>query len=133
MNLKAILEYMRDNVDDCQGADECEFNKEVLGLNSCVGLTCTNCRKQVFAKALELLERNYIEKEPDTLEKIEQDARKRQQDYWKCGGANCAECPIKIGEESVKEYYKAANCAVAQRLDLLRRQRELLEGEQCKN
>lgn len=67
-------------------------------------------------------------KHPDTLERIENDARKMFSDYWGCGGVWCNICPAVVdGKRPWVRYETGGNCAKAQKLDLLRRQREVLE------
>lgn len=87
-----------------------------------------------IAKLLERLELERIEKERDTLEKIERDALLPFYDYWKCRDTGCDTCPTLIDGKSPGAFYAAeGSCSKAQTLDLLRRQRELLEGEQCQH
>ena len=67
----------------------------------------------------------------DTLERIEADARERYNDYWGCYGAECFWCPSMVdGKKPYERYVADGNCRTAQKLDLLRRQRELLERRQ---
>lgn len=69
--------------------------------------------------------------EPDTLESIEEDARKAFNDYWGCAYADCRCCPAMVGWKKPYERYENTNgCAAAQKLDLLRRQRQVLERGQ---
>ena len=70
-------------------------------------------------------------KQPDTLERIEADAMKMYNDYWGCGDAECHCCPVKVdGKRPCERYGDDVSCLDAQRLDLLRRQREVLERGQ---
>lgn len=72
--------------------------------------------------------KEFTHKQPDTLERIEEDARKRYNDYWGCYGAECFWCPSMVdGKKPYERYVADGNCRTAQKLDLLRRQRELLE------
>lgn len=65
-------------------------------------------------------------REPDTQERIDRDAVKLYMDYWECGHVECRDCPAVIdGKTPCARYGNASDCADAQRLDLLRRQREL--------
>lgn len=75
---------------------------------------------------------NTILKRPvtDTLERIEEDARKVFSDYWGCGDAECSCCPAEVDGKKPYERYGTESCANAQKLDLLRRQREVLERGQ---
>ena len=67
----------------------------------------------------------------DTLERIEADAMKMYNDYWGCGNAECHCCPVEVdGKRPCERYGDDVNCLAAQKLDLLRRQRELLERGQ---
>ena len=69
--------------------------------------------------------------QPDTLERIEEDAKKKLWHYWVCSGARCAECPALIDGKTPKDHYHTDYCEEAKVLDLLRRQRELLERGQA--
>lgn len=129
MNLKETLESMFNEHHRCK-------NISVLGYDACTNTpSCVKCDEISLSKLLEMLEREYVPKEePDSLEKIEADARKDGYVYWNCRDIiRCSDCPAMINGKNPKEYYKAAYCREAQTIDLLRRQRELLEGEQCKN
>ena len=66
-------------------------------------------------------------KQPDSLERIEADARKNPYNYWGCGGASCLNCPAKKDGKKPRERYGTHSCNQAMKLDLLRRQREVLE------
>lgn len=68
--------------------------------------------------------------ELDSLERIEEDARKKVGNYWGCNVANCYDCPAKVDGKKPYERYGTSNCVRAMYLDLLRRQRELLERGQ---
>ena len=66
-------------------------------------------------------------KQPDTLEHIEADASKMFNDYWGCRDADCSCCPAMVdGKKPWERYENSGNCTAAQKLDLLRRQREVL-------
>ena len=69
-------------------------------------------------------------KQPDTLERIEADAMKMFDGYWGCGDAECYCCPVEVDGKKPYDRYGTDSCAKAQRLDLLRRQREVLERGQ---
>lgn len=62
---------------------------------------------------------------PDTQERIDADALKYSEEYWDCTRTSCKDCPAKIDGEEPRQRYGVRNCSVSQRLDLLRRQREL--------
>lgn len=65
----------------------------------------------------------------DTLERIECEARLDTRDYWNCRGFRCYfECPNVKDNQDPAQRYGTNCCGVAMKLDLLRRQRELLEG-----
>lgn len=63
--------------------------------------------------------------EPDSWEKLREDARKPYQDYWGCKGDTCAECPALIDGLSPDGRYDATNCIAAGRLDILARAEKL--------
>lgn len=62
---------------------------------------------------------------PDTQERIDEDARKDQFEYWQCREHECDECPAEIEGMSPKKRYGCNDCCSAMTIDLLRRQREL--------
>lgn len=70
-------------------------------------------------------------KEPDSLERIEADAIKTTRDYWGCFDTECRNCTVTVDGKRPYEYYPVdgKNCISAQKLDLLRRQREVLERD----
>lgn len=63
--------------------------------------------------------------DPDTQERIDEDAQKRLQSYWGCEGRSCEVCPAIIDGAKPWERYGVCGCDNAKTLDLLRRQREL--------
>ena len=69
-------------------------------------------------------------KRDETLERIEEDATKDFWDYWGCGYASCKECPALIDGKTPKDHYHTDSCEYAKVLDLLRRQRLVLERGQ---
>lgn len=69
-------------------------------------------------------------KQTDTMERIEADAKKMFNDYWGCGDAECHCCTAVVDGKKPYERYGTDSCANAQRLDLLRRQREVMERGQ---
>lgn len=69
-------------------------------------------------------------KQPDSLERIEDDAKKITNDYWGCKDSSCCYCPALIDGKIPSVYYGAKNCNFAMHLDLLRRQRDVLERGQ---
>ena len=64
---------------------------------------------------------------PDTLDRIEEDAKKAFTDYWGCCDAGCSCCPAVVDGKRPHERHETVDCIRAQKLDLLRRQREVLE------
>lgn len=66
---------------------------------------------------------------PDTQERIDEDALKSCVKYWGCNDLSCGKCPALIDGKKPVEFYELDpihdSCHEAQRLDLLRRQREL--------
>ena len=68
---------------------------------------------------------NYSHREPDTQERIDMDAQEFSHDYWKCYGYACSKCPAMFDGKIPSEHYGVSSCLEAQKLDLLRRQREL--------
>lgn len=78
----------------------------------------------------------------DTQEKIDKDAVKEPARYWGCDERSCYECPAVVDGLKPYERYKRhlgdmpdgqtiRMCIKAQRLDLLRRQRELIENKEA--
>lgn len=67
--------------------------------------------------------------EPDTQERIDADALKSCVKYWDCDDFSCGKCPALIDGKKPVEFYELDpihdSCHEAQKLDLLRRQREL--------
>ena len=71
---------------------------------------------------------NSVLKRPnDTLERIEDDVNKLSGDYWGCTGIPCSICPAKKDGKTPRERYGTGSCPQAMTIDLLRRQREVLE------
>ena len=69
-------------------------------------------------------------KQPDTIERIEADAMKVFSNYWGCGEAECRCCPSMVDGKKPYERYATEGCGAAQRIDLLQRQRKVLERGQ---
>ncbi len=67
----------------------------------------------------------FSHREPDSQERIDEDAQKDAFDYWRCNGVKCRECPSMIDGEKPRHRYGVDWCSDAMTLDLLRRQREL--------
>ena len=71
---------------------------------------------------------SFSHKQPDSLERIEEDAKKQYDIYWKCSGIDCCDCPAIInGKKPDERYETVGDCLNAQKLDLLHRQRKILE------
>lgn len=68
----------------------------------------------------------FSHKQPDSLERIEEDAEKTTRDYWECYGTDCLSCPARVDEKNPRERYGAGRCQTAMTLDLLYRQRKVL-------
>lgn len=68
-------------------------------------------------------------KQPDTLERIREDAAKDASYYWGCQGIVCAECPAKIDDMWPSARYKCGNCIEAKSLDLIERTKAVCERE----
>ena len=63
--------------------------------------------------------------DPDTQDRIYEDAQKLLQRYWGCEVRSCKVCPAIIDGAKPWERYGVCGCDNAKTLDLLRRQREL--------
>ena len=63
--------------------------------------------------------------EPETQERIDEDAQKSTPEYWGCRDASCECCPAETDGKTPRGRFDTRNCQQAQLLDLLRRQREL--------
>ena len=74
-------------------------------------------------------QKHLTHKQPDSLERIEADANKSLCDYWGCSGVSCLNCPAKTDGKKPRERYGTYRCNEAMTLDLLRRQREVLERD----
>lgn len=68
---------------------------------------------------------NLTHRETDSQERIDMDAQESSHDYWKCYGYACSKCPAMFDGKIPSEHYGVSSCLKAQKLDLLRRQREL--------
>lgn len=71
--------------------------------------------------------KEFTHKQPDSLERIEKDAMEELWNYWGCIGDRCAECPALIDGKTPRDHYHTESCEYAKVLDLMRRQREVLE------
>lgn len=79
-----------------------------------------------FGNVRELEARWLREIDRDTQEKIDADAAKGPEEYWGCRGIHaCKICPSIVDGKNPRERYGVKLCAIAYRLDLLRRQRKL--------
>jgi hypothetical protein len=84
-----------------------------------------NPRKIIASDRFGCFER-YIE--PDSLERIQEDARKTAIEYWQCIDANCETCVERFDGKTPLDYYGVPLCTEAQTLDLIERTRKLYEG-----
>ena len=71
----------------------------------------------------------FSHKQPDSLERIKADASKSLYEYWGCSGVSCLDCPAKTDGKKPRERYGTYRCNKAMTLDLLRRQREVMERD----
>ena len=71
----------------------------------------------------------FSHKQPDSLARVEEDARKTTWDYWKCYKTDCLSCPVRIDGKNPRERYGTGRCQTAMAVDLLYRQRKLLENK----
>ena len=62
---------------------------------------------------------------PDSWEQLKKDARKWTFNYWRCGGADCRKCPIRVGGKTPNERYRTLTCADAKDLDIVARAKAL--------
>lgn len=63
--------------------------------------------------------------EPDSIEKIQADAKKRFTDYWGCIDCCCQDCPAMVNGKTPDERFNVDNCCQAHSLDIHRRLSEL--------
>lgn len=63
--------------------------------------------------------------EPDTQERIDRDGMVDYAEYWRCEDDICFGCPAKVDGKSPRTRYRVNSCAVAQGLDIARRQAAL--------
>lgn len=99
----------------------------VDGINT-DGYQCVTLRK---GAARITIDANLITHEcPDTLERIQQDAKKHYCEYWGCGDDHCANCHVLIDGKTPADHYKTRDCINAMMQDLLARQRKVLERGQ---
>lgn len=102
---------------------------DVLGIENAyvrIGMK-DNTSIESFVYPFELTHRK-----PDTLERIDADAKKAYEGYWGCNlMISCEDCPAKVdGKKPHERYATGGDCMRAQYLDLMRRQREVLERGQ---
>lgn len=58
---------------------------------------------------------------PETLQDVIDDIYKSDDEYWKCCGIECEECPSKIDNKTPDDYYGAYDCHDAKFDDIKRR------------
>ena len=63
--------------------------------------------------------------QPDSWEKLREDARKSYENYWGCAGLRCNKCPYNVDVKSPYERYGTRGCDEAMRLDLIARAEKL--------
>lgn len=68
-------------------------------------------------------------REPDSWERLEEDANKNYVNYWECHRVSCYCCPAMADGKKPYERYNAANCSEAMKSDLVRRAKALAEKE----
>jgi hypothetical protein len=108
---------------DFRLGDMCTFDKRVWHLFGSGNPFSVNSRCGCFER--------YVE--PDSLERIQEDALKTVTDYWGCGACLCGNCPVKIDNLTPGERYNISTrgnyskCTQAQRLDIIERTRKLYE------
>ncbi|WP_461186121.1 hypothetical protein [Adlercreutzia sp. CNCM I-6216] len=62
---------------------------------------------------------------PDTQERIDEDKGKKGNEYWRCVGFLCGDCPAEIDGKRPSDRYGVLNCWIAQGMDIARRQADL--------
>lgn len=62
---------------------------------------------------------------PDTQERIDEDKGKKGNEYWRCVGFLCRDCPAEIDGKRPSDRYGVLNCWIAQGMDIARRQADL--------
>lgn len=103
---------------------------EVVGLHGgtidvkAIGIGGDNATRWIGSK-------NLTHRQPDSLERIEEDARKSIGTYWGCIDViDCDDCPSRIDGEKPYKHYGAKHCGHVITCDLLRRQRKILEYDE---
>lgn len=62
---------------------------------------------------------------PDTQERIDEDKGKKGNEYWRCVGFLCGDCPAEIDGKRPSDRYGVLNCSIAQGMDIASRQADL--------
>lgn len=65
--------------------------------------------------------------QPDTWERLEEDARKLTIDYWGCRGLTCDQCPA----DFPRDRNNAESCSTAMKIDIIRRAKAIAYRERC--
>ena len=65
------------------------------------------------------------EPEPDSWERLKNDAQKELNDYWSCWGIKCSDCPAKVDGKTPMDRYGTAGCGLAMRADIVARAKAL--------
>lgn len=63
---------------------------------------------------------------PDSVGRLQADARKSYADYWGCGDEPCDRCPAAVEGENPRKRFEVASCSKAQMLDIVRRAEEVV-------
>lgn len=71
--------------------------------------------------------------QPDTWERLEEDAKKRSFEYWGCEDIMCDECPevVKKGRAMPKERYGTEKCSEAMCIEIFHRAKAIADRERC--
>lgn len=67
--------------------------------------------------------------EPDTLEKIKEDAKECTEEYWDCNHVACMSCPAKVDGLNPAERFGVPTCHDAKCLDIVRRMEAIFKSE----
>lgn len=65
------------------------------------------------------------EPDPDSWERLVEDARKEFLDYWSCHDVACIDCPVKVDGETPCQRYDTSDCYRAKDLDIVARAKAL--------
>ena len=65
------------------------------------------------------------EPEPDSWERLKNDAQKELIDYWSCRDVMCNDCPAIVDGKNPMDRYGTAGCGLAMRADIVARAKAL--------